>query len=282
MQISSATRTRTAWLLASTPVVLLLTHYAAVLPHEFMHSIVAWLLGIKANPLLIGWGGTSILNILLLIHVDENVDYTAALEAGRQWQVALTAFAGPGLANGGLYLLSRRLIESLSVASRPLLAYVLFWFLFMNLANLYDYVPLRVFATGDVYHFELGTGISPWVIYAVGGYLVLWGLVDFYRVVLPYTLRVCGFESRTARTVVLIVATALMFGYFAIPSLLEPDNFSQLLSRTSLLAIPLIVAMMWRQIVTADLSARGSPAPVDQAALADEAVSQRNNRDVSP
>src|SRR5262249_18703856 len=154
----------------------------------------------------IDWGGTSILNILLLIHIDENVDYTAALAAGKRWQVALIAFAGPGLANGGLYLLSRRLIESRYVASRPFLAYVLFWFLFMNLANLFDYVPIRVFASdGDVEHFRLGTGISPWVIYAVGGYLVLWGLVDFYRVVLPYTLRVCGFESRTARAVVLIV-----------------------------------------------------------------------------
>ena len=271
MQISSATRTRTAWLLAATPVVLLLTHYAAVLPHEFMHSIVAWLLGIKANPLIIDWGGTSILNILLLIHIDENVDYTAALDAGKRWQVALIAFAGPGLANGGLYLLSRRLMESLYVSSRPYFAYILFWFLFMNLANLYDYVPLRVFASdGDVEHFRLGTDISPWVIYAVGGYLVLWGLVDFYRVVLPYTLRVCGFESRTARAVVLIVATAVMFGYFAIPGLEEADNFSQLLSRTSLLAIPVVVAMRWRRIVTADSPARASPEPVDQAALADE------------
>src|SRR6516165_7582866 len=112
MPIASGTRTPTAWLLASTPVVLLLTHYAAVLPHELMHSIVAWLLGIKANPLIIDWGGTSILNILLLIHIDENVDYTAALAAGKRWQVALIAFAGPGLANGGLYLLSRRLVES--------------------------------------------------------------------------------------------------------------------------------------------------------------------------
>ena len=43
---------------------------------------------------------------------------------------------------------------------------------FMNLANLYDYVPMRVFASdGDVHHFILGGGIDPWVIYAVGGYV---------------------------------------------------------------------------------------------------------------
>jgi hypothetical protein len=90
--------------------------------------------------------------------------------------------------------------------------------------------------------------------------------------VLPYTLRVCGFESPTGRAAVLIIATAIMFAYYAIPGLEEPDNFSQLLSRTSLLAIPVIVIMTWRRIVTADAPTRASPQPIDQAALADESA----------
>lgn len=251
MQVSGATRAPTGWLLAATPIVVLLTHYAAVLPHEFTHSFVAWALGIKADPLNIDWGGTSLLNLLLLVHIDENVDYTAALAAGQRWQVALTAFAGAGFANAGLYLLSRRLIVSRAVSSRPFLAYALFWFLAINLANLYDYVPLRVFAAdGDVWHFRLATGMSPWLIYAVGGYLVLWALVDFYRVVLPRCLAACGFDSGAGRAVVLMLATALMFGYFAIPGLEEADPASQLLARSSLLAIPVLVATLWRRIVT--------------------------------
>jgi hypothetical protein len=156
---------RTNWLLAATPLVVLLTHYAAVLPHEFAHSIVAWLVGIKDQPGNIDWGGTSLLNIFLLIDIYENVDYLAALDAGKYWQVALTAFAGPGIANGALYLLSRRFIAapSLSIPAgrgvRPLLV------LFINLANLYDYVPIRVFAAdGDVTHFRWGSGVSPWLI----------------------------------------------------------------------------------------------------------------------
>lgn len=117
-----STRSWAGWLLAVTPIVLLLTHALAVLPHEFAHSIVAWLFGLKSNPLHIDWGGRSLLNILLLIHIDENVDYTAALHAGKDWQVALVAFAGPGLANGGLYLLSRRLIRSPRLARSPVAA----------------------------------------------------------------------------------------------------------------------------------------------------------------
>lgn len=176
----------TRWLIAATPLVVLLTHYAAVLPHEFSHSIVAWILGIKDTPFNIDWGGSSLLNILLLMHIDENVDYSTALAAGKDWQVALVSFAGPGLTNGGLYLLCRRFITRPSVTSRPGVAYVLFWFLFMNLANLYDYVPISVFADdGDVHHFILATGLSPWTIYVVGGYLVLWAIVDFYRRVMP-------------------------------------------------------------------------------------------------
>ncbi|HEX5500295.1 MAG TPA: hypothetical protein VFX03_13745, partial [Thermomicrobiales bacterium] len=119
---------------------------------------------------------------------------------------------------------------------------------------------MRVFAAdGDVAHFRWATGVSPWAIYAVGGYLVLWGLIDFYRFVLPYGLAICGFASAAARATTLAVSTALIFGYFAIPGLLEPDPMSQLIARTSLLAIPVIVVMRWPRIVAAVAPARLSP-----------------------
>jgi hypothetical protein len=44
---ASADRNWAAWFLAATLIVLL-THSAAVLPHEFAHSIMARLLGMKA------------------------------------------------------------------------------------------------------------------------------------------------------------------------------------------------------------------------------------------
>lgn len=264
MQGTTQTHTRTTWLLAATPLVVLLTHYAAVLPHEFSHSIVAWLVGIKDQPGNIDWGGTSLLNIFLLIDIYENVDYLAALDAGKYWQVALTAFAGPGIANGALYLLSRRFIAAPSLSTRPVATYVLFWFLFINLANLYDYVPIRAFAAdGDVTHFRWGSGVSPWLIFAVAGYLVLWTIIDFYRKVLPHSLDVVGFDSRAARAAVLILATLLLFGYFAIPGLEEPDAVSQFIARTSLLIIPVVVAANWRRVVARNGSSadrRGQPA----------------------
>lgn len=246
------TQSTVTWLIVLTPIILLLTHYAAVLPHELSHSVLAWIIGIKDTPLNLDWGGDSLLNILLLIHIDENVDYPTALAAGKNWQVALVAFAGPGLINGGLYCLSRRFIFAPSIASRPIVAYVFFWFLFINLANLYDYIPIRVFAgDGDVHHFILATGISPWVVYVVGGDLVLWAIIDFYRVVLPRSLNVTVGGFQIARAIVLVVATGLLFGYFATPAFEEPDSVSIFMARTSVMIIPVVILMRWRHIVLA-------------------------------
>ena len=242
---------RTAiWLLVSTPVVLLVTHYVAVIPHEFAHSTVAWLLGLKPEPGDITWGGPSLTNILLLWDIDENVDYTAALDAGRGASVALVAFAGPGLANGGFYLLSRALITLDWFAGRPVAGYVLFWFLWINLANLYCYVPLRTFAgDGDVHHFLLGTGMSPWSVYAVAGALVLWAIMDGYRWVVPRAMSLCGFHTPALRGILLTVATLLLFGYYAMPALEEADPVSLFMGRTSLLLVPVVLVLTWRRIV---------------------------------
>jgi hypothetical protein len=38
------------WLLAATPAIVMLTHYAAVLPHEFGHSFMARITGVKSDP----------------------------------------------------------------------------------------------------------------------------------------------------------------------------------------------------------------------------------------
>lgn len=243
-------------LLAATPVLMLLAHYAAVLPHEFSHSFVAWFLGIKSDPWNIHWGGTSVGNILLLYNIDEKVDYQAALAEGRNAAVALVALAGPGM-NGLLYLLARFVAPLWRREARPFVAYLTFWFLLMQLGNLYDYVPVRVAASdGDVRHWIWATHMSPWTIYVVVGYLVLWAMIDTYRLVLPRALDASGICTPPGRALVLITATALLFGYFAIPGLLESDDVSLFVSRTSLLLIPVVILANWRRIVVGGAAGR--------------------------
>ena len=119
----------TWWLLAATPIVVLLVHYIAVLPHEFDHSLMAWMWGIKSDPWNITWGHGTIGDILLLLGVDENVDYPTALAHGNNVAVAFTVFAGPAT-NGLLYLLTRFVIPLWRTSGRPVVAYLTFWFLF--------------------------------------------------------------------------------------------------------------------------------------------------------
>ncbi len=178
-----ARRPDTIWrLAATTPLAILPAHYLAVLPHECMHSFVAWASGFKSDPFDIHWGGGSPGNILLLYNIDEKVDYKAAYAAGKGASVAAAVLAGPGT-NAVLYLLIRFAAPLWRTSTRPHVAHLAFWFQFMQLANVYDYVPVRVAASdGDVGQWVRATHMSPWLIYVVVGYLVLWAMIDLVRV----------------------------------------------------------------------------------------------------
>lgn len=242
--------TTTWWLLAATPAFVLLAHYVAVLPHEFSHSLAAWSTGIKSNPWNIEWGHGSTGDILLLLGIDEKVDYKTALAHGNNVAVAVTVLAGPAM-TGLLYLLTRFGAPLWRSSSRTAVAYLTFWFLFMNLANLYDYVPIRVAASnGDVWQWIQATHMSYWWIYGVIGALVLWALIDFYRTVLPQSLDASGIQTSAGRALVLATATALMFAYFAQPGLHQADGVSRFIGGTSLLLVPVVILINWRRAVT--------------------------------
>lgn len=233
------------WVLLTPPVVLL-AHCLAVLPHEFAHRFMAWALGVPVDPLAIDWGGTSLANVLLLIHVDEGLDYPALLAEGPGWRVALIAFAGPGIANGGLMLWARlRIGRTRPPARRPLAAYLLYWFFVMNLANLYDYVPMRVFGTGDVQHFLAGTGWSPWWVWTLGGYGVAALIADLYLRVLPraYLSEPC--RAPGARAALMVLTTLILLGYFALPGVLAGEEIPRFVGINSLIVIPAVIWFCW-------------------------------------
>jgi hypothetical protein len=249
------------WLAAATPPTILAAHYLAVLPHEFMHSFVAWATGIKSNPFVIHWGDTSPGNVLLLYYIDEKVDYKAAYAAGKTASVAATAIAGPAT-NVVLYLVIRFMVPLWRTSTRPYVTYLAFWFLFMQLANVYDYVPIRVAASdGDVGQWVRATHMSPWLIYVVVGYLVLWAMIDLYRTVLPESLDSSRIVLPAGRAIVLVLATVVMFTYFAYPGIREDGLLSNFIARTSMLLIPVIIVVNWRRIVTRP----GSPTPAQAA-----------------
>jgi hypothetical protein len=223
-----------------------LNHYIAVLAHEYGHSITAWILGFKHNPLIIHFGGTGWLNLLTLININEFVDYQTIFSLGKGKQAALIAFAGPGIANGVLYIISLVLLADRSVQKRPKLFYFFFWMNFLNLANFYDYVPIRVFSPqGDMAHIVTGLHISPWLIYFVFGYFVMFVLWHFYTRTLVAAYVHLGFVKNFPKIVLMTLCTLLLFGYFGLAGFVDNGDISHFLSGTSFLLIPAVIAFAW-------------------------------------
>ena len=145
----------------------------------------------------------------------------------------------------------RFLVPLWRTSSRPVVAYSMFWFVFMNVANLYDYVPIRVAASnGDVWQWIQATHMSAWWVYGLVGAFVLWVMTDFYRTVLPQSLDASRIDTAVGRALVLVTATAIMFAYFATPGLVQSDDVSPSIGGTSLLLIPVVILINLRPVVT--------------------------------
>jgi hypothetical protein len=263
------------WLVAATLVIAWLTHYVVVIQHEYAHSFMAWITGIKDDPIRIDWGGTGIHNILTLGNIDEDVDYEQALAAGHTTAAALTAMAGVVIGNGIFYLVARRLLRRPALAGRPWVLYFLFWYIVHSVGNFYDYVPLRTFAAGgDVQNFALASGWSRWWIYGVAGFLTLWAIVDLYQKALPWTLGAAGFGRLwPARAIVLVLSTLVLFVLYALPALEQADPVSVFMGRTSLIIIPAVLIATWRRNVVSELPLPRGRQTRDQRAPAQNASS---------
>jgi hypothetical protein len=271
---------RAWWLVAATLVIAWLTHYVVVIQHEYAHSFMAWVTGIKDDPIRIAWGGTGIHNISTLGNIDEDVDYDRALAGGHTTAAALTAMAGVVIGNGVFYLVARRLLWRAAVAGRVWVLYSLFWYIVHSVGNFYNYVPLRTFAAGgDVNNFTLATGWSRWWVYGVAGYLTLWAIVDLYQKALPMTLGAAAFERvRPARAIVLVLSTLVLFVLYALPALEQADPVSVFMGWTSLIIIPAVLIATWRRNVVSELPLPpGRQVPAQRTPVEDDLRSLARN-----
>jgi hypothetical protein len=221
-----------------------LAHYAAVLPHEYAHSFMAFALGYKSDPLVIHFGGTSVANLLLLTDIDEQVDYAAMFARGDGPAAALTGFAGPGLANGTMYLLSLFLLRRSSVRRQAFLFMLVLWFNLMNVGNFYDYVPIRTFVShGDIGHITQGLGISPWLALVVLGIPTAIALWFLFTRTLPQALGRIAPDSPFRRGFVVNASVVIMFGYFGLAGFAGYGEPSRTLSLLSVCLIPIMLIL---------------------------------------
>lgn len=238
-------KTRANGLVLITPVLILLAHYAAMLPHEYMHSFMAWILGDKSNPLALTYRGTNWSNLLLLSHMDENVNYNQIVSIGHPLHMALIAFAGVGFANLPLFILSLWLLTKERIKQRPYAYYFLLLFNLMNLGNFYDYVPIRTFASkGDVVNFVNGLNILPWRIYIIGGYIVAYLIWHFFTKTMTAAYIHLDID-KTLKVGLLLICVGVLFGFYGLPGFFGYGDIAYFLSATSVIAIPGVLVVLW-------------------------------------
>jgi len=231
-----------------TPIFILLSHYLAVFFHEYAHSFMAFLLGYKQNPLDIHYGGKSLLNIFLLANIDQNVDYNILYSFGHTKEIAIIAAAGPVM-NGVLYVVTLWMLKNRLTIRRFYRYYFLLLFNLMNLGNIYDYIPIRTFATSgnmvDVLDIEKALHISPWWIYGSLGYLIAYMIWQFFSKTLTTAYSDLKLNETNLRASLMIICVCLLFGYFGLPGFFSQGQIPFFLSFTSLSAIPGIIVLLW-------------------------------------
>jgi hypothetical protein len=144
-------------------------------------------------------------------------------------------FAGPGLANGAMYIVSLFLLRWPSVQRNLLLFMLVFWFNFMNVANFYDYVPIRTFAThGDIGHITQGLGLSPWTALVVLGIPIAIAMWFLFTRTLPQALGRIAPDSPFRQGFIVNLSVVIMFGYFGLAGFMGYGEPSHTLSALSL------------------------------------------------
>lgn len=217
--------------------------------HEYAHSVTAWLLGWKSNPLDLNYAHPTLQVILLQLGIDQNVNEAPIFASGHGSDAALIAAAGAVIGNGLIALPLSRLAYRFAIRRNHFgLALFAYWCTVASIGNFFDYVPIRTFTLeGDMGSVQRGFGWSPWTLLLIFGVPTLIALVWLFLRVVPQTLRQL-FPANTARQAfVAVVTVAVMFGFFGAVGLLEGGPASHRLSMISvefLLPAAIIVALL--------------------------------------
>lgn len=229
-------------LLLLTPVFILLAFYVAGFGHEFSHSTTAWLLGFKQNPLDIIYGGYSWQNLLLLWNVDEKVDYPLLSSQGHLSAIALIAFAG-FIGSALMYIITFVLLKKMT-SRHKFIYYFILWLNILNLAELFSYIPLRVFHNhGDIGNTTVALNISPWWFLCIVGPLIFLAYILFFTQTLPQAYNKLQISSATSRAFLFIIATYMVLGFPATKVLIQ--NLSPLPNCVSLISYLIMLFVLY-------------------------------------
>jgi hypothetical protein len=177
-----------------------------VVMHEFTHSTVAWALGHMQSPLEIVWG-----NPLTLKGWDEGVDYSQIYASGQFHAAAIIGFC-PMILHAVIVTLGLVLLQREWMKGKKWLFHFLFWFVIANFMEIISYITMGSFCTGgDVYHFNHGLGLSPWILFIVGSLAIAVGLYFLFRDVLPRMYAIFAQGNHMNQWAILLMTVIILF-----------------------------------------------------------------------
>jgi hypothetical protein len=237
---------RLPWLFGLFIIQIWAAHALAFFPHEYAHSIVAWLLGWKVNPLDLDYAHPTIVVLLFQLGINQNVDEAPIFASGHGVDAALIAAAGIVIGNAIVSLGLARLGWHHAIAKgRRRWAMLAYWVTAASVGNLLSYVPLRVFvANGDIGSVVRGLHVSPWGVLVVLGVPTLVALIWFVVRVAPSSLRKLWPDDARARAAAALFTGAFVFGFYGLGGLLEDDATAHLMGQICILVLAPLVALI--------------------------------------
>lgn len=184
---------------------LLLSYYACILFHEWAHGTAAWLLGFKASPFDVDYGGWG------LFHVDENVNYLAIIFSGQGWKAAIVGIAGVSFSLL-FWLISLIAINSHKIQKKVFLYAFFYWCFVINTVPLLQYFTLTTFSSGgDIGRFTHGLDISPWWIFIPGTVFVIFALWRLFSVEILKAYKILAVDRVFSKKLLLLTTLILVF-----------------------------------------------------------------------
>jgi hypothetical protein len=204
--------TKTLSFLLLTVVFLVLTRDLSVLCHEWAHGIMAWIYHYQKTPFElhnVSWTLSSIYS------VDSGSLYPNLFLLGQQYTAAKIAIAGP-IVSFILMILGALLISTKSIRTKQWLSYLLFWFTLNNFGQVFSYIPEHIFSkTGDVAFFLDAYQLSPWILLVPVSLILIFVAAKVLIPALSEILVSLGYKQAWLRNLVLLVAVALLFCWYA-------------------------------------------------------------------
>jgi len=189
-------------------ILLLAAHILMVTIHEFTHSFIAWIFGYKTNPFYFHFADYT------LFLVDDQTDYKKMLSDNRNILAAMTAIT-PNILNASFYVISAILCSYKKVQEKIYLYAFIFWFMILNIGQVYSYILWRTFEThGDISIFLEGLNISPYWLFVPGIIFIICSVYNILKHQILRAYKTFKISHVWAQAIFLLFVLTILFGYF--------------------------------------------------------------------